>query len=256
MHLYFNLGNFSIPSYGLCILLGVISANLLAIYMIKKNKLDGNDFIILEAYTFLGGFIGAKALFLIVSRDLIEWARIFEFNYFNKLMQGGFVFYGGLILGLLFAFIAGKIHKINAVLYIRTFIYAIPWIHCFGRIGCYMAGCCYGIPYTGPGAVIFPKGSLAPSDISLFPVQLVEATGLMLIAIVILLFQIKINYKYTLETYLILYAILRFLLEYVRYDAIRGSFWMFSTSQWISIAFIIIAIALILWEKSNQNKIK
>ena len=254
MHLYFEFGELTIPSYGLCIMLGVIVANLLAIYIIKRNKLSMDDFIILEAYTFLGAFIGAKLLFLFVSRDLIEWNRIFEIDYFNDLMQGGFVFYGGLIWGLIFTFIAGKVHKINAVVYIRNLIYVIPLIHCFGRIGCYLAGCCYGIPYNGFGAVIFPKDSLAPSGVALFPVQLVEATGLMLIAIIILLLQTKINWVYTLETYLISYSILRFALEYVRYDKVRGKFWVFSTSQWISIALIFVSIFLIIYNYKSNPK--
>lgn len=63
------------------IAMGVIIANLLAFWLLKRYKLDSNDFIILEAYTFLGAFIGAKLLFLLVSYSMIDWSRIFELTY-------------------------------------------------------------------------------------------------------------------------------------------------------------------------------
>ena len=139
MNLYFNLGNLRIPTYGLCITLGIISANIIAVSILKKSKLNENDFIILEAYTFLGAFLGAKGLFLLVSYESIEWYRILEFTYFNQLMRGGFVFYGGLIVGIIFILLAGKLHKIETMLYIDNLIFVIPWVHGFGRIGCFMA---------------------------------------------------------------------------------------------------------------------
>lgn len=246
MNLTIQIGNLEIPSYGLMIVIGVISANLLAIPILKKYKLDSNDFIILEAYTFLGAFIGAKSLYLWVSRSIIEWSRFFELDYFNQLMQGGFVFYGGLIGGIGFALLAGKIHHINTKAYIEKVIFLIPWIHCFGRIGCYLAGCCYGKPYDGIFAVTYPSGSLAPSGVKLFPVQLFEAFWVLIIAIVIIILQIKKEFSYTIEFYFIAYGILRFALEYFRYDDIRGGMLGFSTSQWISMFLVGCAIIIII----------
>lgn len=115
MHLYINIMGLELPSYGLLIAMGVIIANLVAYPILRKTKQDGNDFIILEAYGILGGFIGAKVLYLIVSRNQIDWNRITDITYANQLMLSGFVFYGGLIGGILFIFLAGKIHKIPAL---------------------------------------------------------------------------------------------------------------------------------------------
>ena len=150
---------------------GVIVANLIAMFVLKKIKLDLNDFLILESYCFLGAFVGAKILYFIVSIDEIDWSRFFDIKYFNQLMLSGFVFYGGLIGGLLIILLGGKVHKIKSTEYIRNFVFLIPLIHSFGRIGCFWAGCCYGIPYKGIGAVIYPENSFAPSGINLFPVQ-------------------------------------------------------------------------------------
>lgn len=254
MKLYVNVLSHMIPSYGLMIVIGVVFANLLALCVLKKFNQDANDFIILEAYAFLGGCVGAKVLYLIASFKEIEWNRITEFDYFNQLMQGGFVFYGGLILGLLFVLGAGKVHKLPAIEYLRNYIFLIPFIHCFGRIGCFLAGCCYGIPYDGIGAIVFPEGSLAISGVPLFPVQLVEAVSLMIISMTILILQLRFNWKYTVETYLITYGIVRFILEFFRYDNVRGSIYMFSTSQWISLLLIVVVIVMLLYRSKMENR--
>ena len=254
MHAFFHFFGLTIPAYGFLIAFGVVIANVVAFFVLKYTKKDFNDFIILEAYCFLGAFIGAKLLYFIVSYDTIDWSRITEIDYFNQLMLSGFVFYGGLVLGLISVYVAGKIYKINAQDYVRTFIFLIPFIHCFGRLGCFMAGCCYGIPYEGVGAVVFPEDTYGVSGISLFPVQLVEAGCLMVIAIVILLLYVIKNWYYTIETYLISYAILRFVLEYLRYDEARGHYLGLSTSQWISITLLVITLFSIIVSKRRQKR--
>lgn len=257
MCLYLDLGVIRLPSYGVMITIGIILANLLAILLCKRYRLDGNDFIILEAYAFLGGFLGAKLFYLVVSFSQIDWGRILEFEYFNELMQGGFVFYGGLLGGIAAIFAAGRLHRIRAASYVRHMIGLIPVIHGFGRIGCFLAGCCYGRPYEGGLAVTFPEGSLAPSGIPLFPVQLVEALLLFLLAAFILVADWKWQVSYTVELYLGIYGIIRFVLECFRYDAVRGSLWIFSTSQWISIGLMLWAVISVAAKitKSNDRNI-
>lgn len=253
MRVYFDIGTLSIPSYGLMIAVGVILANIVAMFVLYKTKLNFDDFILLEAYCFLGAFFGAKILYLLVSIKIIDWKKIFDIEYFNQIMQGGFVFYGGLIGGLFFILLAGKIHRIKAEGYIRNFIFLIPFIHAFGRIGCFCAGCCFGVPYDGIGAVIFPEHSYALPNVKLFPVQLVEAIILIFISILIFALQIRKSWRYTIETYLFLYAIARFVLEYFRYDADRGIFWLFTTSQWISIIMVAIALIILRYDKKQQR---
>ena len=148
------------------------------------------------------------------------------------------MFYGGLIGGLACVLLGGRLHKIDTMKYIGRFIGFIPFIHSFGRVGCFMSGCCYGIPYSGIGAVRFPAGSYAPADIELFPVQLVEAGMLMVIACIILYLVLAKNNLHGIELYLVLYGCTRFILELFRYDAVRGRLLGLSTSQWISLLSI------------------
>lgn len=249
MKVYTELFGVSVPSYGLMIVIGVVLANIVAFLMIhtsqRSNKqLNYNDLFILEAYCILGGFVGAKLLYVLVSFQEIEWNDILTLPGFNLFMQAGFVFYGGLIGGILAVIFAGKIHNIDTKLYLNEFILLLPMIHGFGRIGCFMAGCCYGMPYEGIGATIFPENSFAISGIKLFPVQLVEAIGLFCILGFMLMLKIKFHMKHMVELYCLLYAVLRFILEFFRYDAMRGKLWLLSTSQWISLAMV---VSIVVW---------
>ena len=246
MHLYLKFFGLALPSYGLMIATGIITANILAFFCLLQDKKDINDFLILEAGGFLGAVLGAKLLYLAVSWKTINWEQI-SLPTFNKLMQGGFVFYGGLIGGILALFFTGKLLHLSALQYLKKYIFLIPWMHGFGRLGCYMAGCCYGIPYDGPGCVIFPDNSLAPTGIKLFPVQLTEAVFLLIISVSLFFMWKKQLQDYTIPVYLIAYGILRFSLEFLRYDEERGFLCFFSTSQWISILLIIAGI-LFLWK--------
>ncbi|MBQ8435911.1 MAG: prolipoprotein diacylglyceryl transferase [Oscillospiraceae bacterium] len=256
MYQYIEFIGIKIYLYGFMISAGIIIANIMVYIIFKINKLKFEDFIILESYAFFGGFTGAKILYIIVSFDLIDWNNIFKLSYFNQLMSGGFVFYGGLVGGGIFIFLAGKIHKIKVMFYLKQCIFILPLIHGFGRIGCFMAGCCYGIPYDGIFAVTFPENSFAVSGISLFPIQLVEAIMLLLIFAIILFLQLKIKYEYTIESYLISYSIIRFILENYRYDIHRGIFFGLSTSQWISIGIFLLAIAILIKNRIFNLKLK
>ena len=254
MQVYIHIFGLNIPSYGLMILLGLILGNVCAGIVVKKEGLNINNFIALEGYSLMGAFLGAKLLFFIVSYKQIDWNRIFELEYFNRLMQGGFVFYGGLIGAILFVLLAGKLHKINVNDYLRSAVYMIPVMHGFGRIGCFMAGCCYGRPYDGFGAVVYPKESFAVSGVPLFPVQLVEAVLLLLLGTILMYLRVKKRWHYTLETYILVYGVIRFVLEYLRYDEDRGIWAGLSTSQWISIAMILVTVGYLIYTNNKKTK--
>jgi len=242
MYPYIQLFEVTIPAYGFIVTIGLLTANLIAFPLIRKYSLDINDFIIMECFCMLGAFIGAKLLYFVVSYKSIEWRKIFQLTYFNALMQGGFVFYGGLFGGIFAVIVAGRMQNIDANKYVRNFIFLLPLIHGFGRIGCFMAGCCYGIPYTGIGSVIYPEHSFAVPGVQLFPVQLTEAFLLFIIGGLILYFQMKKDFRYTIELYLVLYGTVRFILEFLRYDSVRGIWGILSAAQWISIFVVFVGL--------------
>lgn len=236
----FYIGNFFIAYYGAMIVLGLAAASLVGWLQVRRYGKNFDDFILIAAIGGLCGIIGAKLLYLIVSFDNIDWGRLTEPGYFSSLMMGGFVFYGGLIGGLIGLAICRKCLRIDVLSYLEIGIVCLPIVHGFGRIGCSLVGCCYGMPYDGPGSILYQASPFAPNLQPLFPVQLLEATLNFMIAAVLLLLQKKLTGTKSLELYLILYGIMRFILELFRYDAAeRGMLWGISTSQLISLLLIL-----------------
>ncbi len=230
-----NILGFSVPGYSLAIIAGLVAANIAAAVTARRERLDGNDIILLEAYIVLGALIGAKLLYIAVSAREIDWSRITDRDYLTSIMLGGFVFYGGLFGALAAAALCLRIHRIPAA-YIGSLLYMFPLVHGFGRVGCFLAGCCYGMEYSGPLAVRFPAGSMAPAGVSLFPVQLLEAALLFALAAALAVLKKRLSTGRLVVFYLAAYSAMRFCLEFLRADAARGVFFGLSTSQWISLA--------------------
>ena len=220
------------------ITIGILAANLIAACILRSRSMDLNDLLILEGCTFLGAFTGAKMLFLLLSFRQIDIRRIADPVYLNQLMLSGFVFYGGLAGGLCAVMLAGRSFQISWRKYLHALLFLVPFIHGFGRIGCFLAGCCYGISYEGLLSVTFPPGSFAPSGVPLFPVQLLEAFLLFSLSGFLCFLSRKKEAADPLPVYLSIYAILRFFLEFLRGDAERGIFFGMSASQWLSLALL------------------
>lgn len=253
MH-FFNLLGLQIPFYGLLIASGVLIANVIAYFILKKNKLDFYDFLIIESYAFLGGWFCAKVLYLILAFRDIDWSRVFEIKYLNGLLRGGFVFYGGLIGGLLFVWLAARIHKIEVKGYVNNVIGLLPIAHGMGRMGCHLVGCCYGIPYDGIGAIVYKDLAHPLAGIPLFPVQLVESFSLFIIAAVLIWLLLVKKSDEIMAYYFIMYGLLRFGLEYLRYHENRGIILFFSTSQWISIILVFLGVGMLFFKRGRLVK--
>lgn len=82
-----------------------------------------------------------------------------------------------------------------------------------------MGGCCFGIPYKGIGAVIFPDGVNQLSGVEVFPVQLLEAIVALFICIIMLFFKKNKIIKNSVSLYMILYGSTRFVMEFLRYNS-------------------------------------
>ncbi len=243
-----QMGPVWIPWYGLFIVIGIAVGVLTGYILLHGTRFKYDDFIQAACFVGLGAMAGAKLLYFVVSWGNIDFSRITDPEYLSLLMGSGFVFYGGLLGGLAGLYLCGKILHIPVLALARETIPVIPVAHGFGRIGCALVGCCYGIPYDGPGAVVYTDSPAAPLNTPLFPVQAVEAAGEFVIAAVLIVYIVRSRKlgkaPWSLGLYLGLYAVLRFFLEFVRYDdRERGIFLGISTSQWISAA-VLAAVAL------------
>lgn len=243
-----TIGKITIHGYGLMIGIGFLAAVLIGMYRAKKRGMNQEAILDIAIYCILAGFLGGKILYVIV-----EWKR-FIADPWSVLGNAGFVVYGGIITGVLAGYIYGKIKKLDFFQYFDLVMPEIAIAQGFGRIGCFLAGCCYGRPTDSWLGVVFPEGSLAPSGIKLLPTQLIMSVGDFLIAIVLILFARKNKIDGNVGAgYLLLYGVGRFVIEYFRNDN-RGAVGALSTSQFISIFIVAIAIALIVWNVMRSRK--
>lgn len=134
------------------------------------RKMSIDSFLKQEFYGGIFAIIGAKLWFMIANvKDYT--GKSFTLEMF---LDSGFSSYGGIILGMIAVWMTAKLIKVDFEIYAKNLIFLVPLFHAFWKTGCYMGGCCYGIEYSGPGAVVFPEGVKAPADISLFPIQILE----------------------------------------------------------------------------------
>jgi phosphatidylglycerol:prolipoprotein diacylglycerol transferase len=215
-------------------------------YLFEKNKENSSKLLPLFLGIFISAWIGAKVFFLLFSSQ----NKIYQYLYADYFwLGGGFVFYGGLIFGLIFYLLYS--------LYFKKFDYKKSYLlapglifgHAIGRVGCFLTGCCYGSQCDLPWKV-FMDGMYR------HPVQLYEAFSLFILGYFSLKWVEKENaHKDVLVKYLLYYSLIRFVVEFFRGDEIRGIYWLsLSTSQLISLfLFLTALISKIRLKKIHTN---
>jgi len=207
---------------------------------------------VLAAWLTSGGFIGAKAAYLIVKwREFVAdpWRMLVHWRI-------GWVFWGAFLNAILFGFIFqavyNRLYPREKIPYLPIADYlgaALPMGHWLGRIGCFLTGCCHGRPTDLPWAVRFtnPTAVMARQwvGVPLHPVQLYESAGILAICLFNLLHVLpliragKMRPGTAFLGYLAEYAVLRFFMEFFRGDD-RGAFlWpVLSPGQWMSLGVL------------------
>ena len=237
---YIDFGIIKIPAYGLFMCIAVMLCSFLIIKKAKKAGIVMEDVIVLLAVAACSFVLGGKILYLFVTYTPAQMVEYIKAGDFSFIKSGGMVFYGGLIMGIVSVLITAKLSGIKVSTLDECIVPFIPLGHAIGRIGCLFAGCCHGVRYNGIFAV---KSRLISETATYFPIQLVEAACNIVIMLILLIFVKKGKYKYNvLTSYLAMYSVMRFCLEYFRGDEVRGVYWNLSTSQWISIALLVMCL--------------
>jgi phosphatidylglycerol:prolipoprotein diacylglycerol transferase len=240
-----NLG--FIDTYSLMIMLGVLACFTLFILFKKKHNLEKNymlDIFILACVAIIIGILSA-VLFQMLFDSLKGEIRGTAMTFYGGLIGGVIIFVGGYFLVL------KKRYKnasfVNDILPIAPACITVA--HAFGRIGCFLAGCCYGKETDSWLGIVFPGHTNA-----VYPTQLFEAIFLFILTIVLFIIAIKKRWKHNLSLYLLTYGIFRFLIEFLRGDDRGGLLLNLSPSQFISILAIIASISLYIILQMNSNK--
>ncbi len=249
---YFVLFGRAIPLYGVCMAAGIALAALLAIFRAKRAGMDENDMIVILACAVGLGLVGAKALYLGVTYGLKGTLNLLRTGYFAILVESGQVYYGGLLFGIAGAVIAAMCLRVKGENVAYAVVPALPLGHAFGRIGCFLGGCCYGLPCGAPWGVDFSAAGVTGR---MFPIQLVEAFLNLLLAAALTTYAKKAQNRWNiLLAYMGAYGILRFSLEFFRGDLARGMGGGLSTSQWISLTLMLAALAAALLLRGKRLK--
>jgi phosphatidylglycerol:prolipoprotein diacylglycerol transferase len=250
-----ELGPITVYTYGVLLAAAYLLGLQLARVRARKRGLDPNRVLDLGIYIIISALIGAKLLLLITDfktfsadpRELLTLAR-----------SGG-VFYGGLILAVAVAL--WYIRRIGLPLWTTCDVFApgIALGHVIGRFGCLFAGCCFGKPTSKPWGITFTDPFAAanvgtPLGVPLHPTQLYEA-GAELVILILLLATERKGRPFpgrTFWLYMLLYGVSRFIIEFYRGDE-RGAVGMFSTSQFISLLLVPLAIGMLVYLSRRET---
>lgn len=251
----FSIGPFTVHGYGLMMALAILSAYYMVEYRGKKRGMNGDKIFSMAVWAVIAGLLGAKILYLLTRLpDLIADPSLIV-----HCLKDGFVVYGSLIGGILGAWIYCKRHDMDFMTLFDLTVPAIAFAQGIGRIGCLLAGCCYGMEVSAdnPIGIVFKTSAYAPNNVPLLPTQIISSILNFIHFGILMWLSKKTKVKGQLAGfYLVFYSIGRFILEYFRGDLIRGSVGTLSTSQFIAIfmclAGIILIFALPKLQKSQE----
>ncbi len=180
---------------------------------------------------FVFAWIGSKLLFYLTTDSIQDYELLLNASFWTG---GGFVFYGGLIFGGLFI----ALYRLSKFpLTTQTMWALMPAVtagHAIGRIGCLLAGCCYGTQTNFWWAIELHGEHRHPT-------QILESLGLILLLVFILKSRASLK---SFALYFMGYGVLRFGIECLRGDAIRGMWASLTPSQWISVLMVLTGAAI------------
>ena len=251
----FTLFSHPIHWYGVCIAAGFLLATGLMLLLRRYAGMSRDNVFDIAMLSIFSGIIGARVFFVIQF-----WNEQFAGRPFTAVFRvdkGGIVFYGGFIAAFAVLCIYAVRKKLSIRLILDLAAPAIALGHAFGRLGCFMQGCCFGrcAPSGFPGAVRFPAGSMpfhrypGPDglhSLPLYPVQLYEcALNLLLSALLVFLLRRNRKPGRIAAIYLIGYAAIRFTIEFFRGDH-TDSFLNMTPSQNIAL-FVMLPLGVLVY---------
>ena len=239
----FTIFGFQVYWYGILAAIGFVVGFSTASRRAPRAGIKGDEVFNLAPWLIVGAILGARLLFVISYWDKEFAGRPFT-AIFN--MRSGLVYYGGLIGASLAGIIFCYRHKVRLWRMGDVMAPSIALGHAFGRIGCFMTGCCYGKACDLPWAVHFPKDH-ETQGIGVHPTQLYEsALNFLFYAGLAWLYRRRKFDGQVFAAYLIGYAILRFTTEMFRGDYTQYYLGGIATPGQ-SVSIVIIIAGLVLW---------
>jgi len=137
MHpILFKIGSFTIYTYGFLVFLGVLFAYFFCVKQAGRENINKGAFSDIIFWTLIFSFVGARIFYIFT-----DFESFLQNPLEMLLSRSGFVFYGGVIFGIVALFVLAKLHKINFLKLADIIIMGVPLAHAFGRLGCFSYGC-------------------------------------------------------------------------------------------------------------------
>lgn len=245
-----TIGPFTIYGYGLMTAIGIISAYVTATLRAKKRGLDPDRIFGLVVACAVFGYVASKLLYCVTILP-----RILEDPANFLTLATGWVVYGGIIGGIFGGWLYCRIRKLDFIRYFDLAMPSVALAQGFGRIGCFLAGCCYGQETDLPISITFTNSEFAPNGVELIPTQLYSSAFDFALAFFLMYLASRTEKKGVIAaSYLIIYSVGRFIIEFFRGDLIRGAVGALSTSQFIAV-FMAAAGAMILYVALKKSPV-
>ncbi len=249
MHpILFKIGSLKVFTYGFMLALAFLSAIYLGGREARRTGLSVGRFYDLCFYAIIAAIVGSRLLYVLL-----------EYPYFLShplevfvLWRGGLVFHGGLVASVATALYFAHRFELPWRPTLDAISVGMPMGQFFGRIGCFMAGCCYGRPSNLPWAVTFSDPeTLCPLKVPLHPAQLYEALLALGVFGVVYAMRTRKRFEGQLTlTYLCLAGWVRFVVEFFRSpEDYRGPVWfgVMPLTQVIALGLALVAGACLWW---------
>lgn len=250
-----KIADFTLHTYGVFLAIGFLLAVALALKEARRIGIDPDLILDLAFYVLIAGILGSRLFHVLGNLPEFQQNPLDIF----KFWRGGLVFYGGLIFAFLVSIRFIRKHRLDFRQMADLVAPSIAIGLALGRIGCFFAGCCYGLPSEIPCAVTFYDiNSLAPLGVPLHPTQLYESAAAFAIFFTLISMRRRKRFQGQLFWYyLLFYSLARFIIEFYRADprgwAIAG---VLSTSQAIGIPAALLALYMIFLKKSSSGSTK
>ncbi len=248
-----RIGSFFLPSYGVAL----AAAFLASVWFLRRRApsfgVSPDAAADVAIWLLISGLLGAKVLLLVVEgpRYLESWDGFVEF------LRSGGVFYGGLLGAVVALVVLLRRRRIAFWTFADMAAPAVALGHAIGRIGCFLAGCCWGKECSLPWAVTFTDPAAernvgVPLNVPLHPTQIYESVGNFAIFFLLVKLEKRRYPGQTFAWYLGSYALLRGTIEFFRGDP-RGSVFhgALSTSQLIALLGIAAALGIAWWNRKR-----
>ncbi len=247
MHpILFEIGPLSLKSYGLMLAISFIIGTFLSTWKAKRVGVNVDRVMDLILIILITSIIGSRLMFVFTywqdySKDPIQILKIWE---------GGLVLYGGILGAVIASFIFVAKVKLPFWKVADILLPCVALGIGITRIGCFLNGCCFGLECSPdfPLGVTFPEGSpasYAGLSEAIHPTQLYSSLGgFLLFAILIFVDRVKKFDGLTFSLFFIIYPIIRFMIEMLRYhdDVFKYGGFRITVSQTVSIALFIFGI--------------